>query len=106
MEFLILPSTERIIRFSIVILLEIRLQPLAKLKVILVLSFDKLIYFDVSLNAILVESVLKDLVVIYVFVFVLSIPLYFAELESARIEAVKDSAVDSTCGALFDLCEL
>ena len=79
---------------------------MAKLKVILVLSFDKLIYFDVSLNTILVEGTLKDLIVIYVFVFVLSIPLYFAELESAGIKAVKDSAVDSTCGALFNLCKL
>lgn len=79
---------------------------MAKLKVILVLSFDKLIYFDVSLNTILVEGTLKDLIVIYVFVFVLSIPLYFAELESAGIKTVKHSAVDSTCGALFNLCEL
>ena len=59
-----------------------------------------------SLNAILVEGVLEDLIVVYVFIFVLGIPLYFAELESAWIEAVKDSTVDSTSGALFDLCEL
>ena len=103
---MVLSSAKCIIRFSIVILLEIRLQPLAKLKVVLVLGFDKPCYFDVTFNTILVEGILEDFVVLNIFIFVLGIPLHFAELESAGVESVKDSTVDCACGTLLDLCQI
>lgn len=91
---MVFAATQSIIRFPVVVLLEVGLHPLAKLEVVLVFGLDQLVDFDVSLDAILVKRALKHFVVINEFVFVFGAPLYAAELESTRVETVHYCAVD------------
>ena len=79
---------------------------MAELKVIQVASLDQLADINMSLDSILVKSVLQDLVVVYELVLVLGAPLDSREGERVRVEGVKHGAVDSTSGALLNLSQL
>jgi hypothetical protein len=103
---LILAAAEGVVRFTIVILLEVGLEPLAELEIILVLCLSELPNLDVTLDAVLVEGVLEEFVVIDKFVFVFGVPLDLTDGEGAGVEAVHDGAVDGSGGALFNLAEV
>ena len=79
---------------------------MAELKVIQVASLDQLADINMSLDSILVKSVLQDLVIVYELVLVLGAPLDSREGERVRVEGVKHGAVDSTSGALLNLSQL
>ena len=59
-----------------------------------------------ALDLVLVKGSLEDLIVFDVFMFMLRLPSDLLEREGAGIQAVENRAVDCTCRALFDLCEL
>lgn len=63
-------------------------------------------YFYVSLDSVLVEGVLEDLVVLDVLVVELSSPLHLREIERAWVDGIHDLAVHGSRGALLDLGEL
>lgn len=105
-EILALSSCDGVIRLSIIVFLEVGFEPLAELEVVLILSLDELVYFDISLDAIFVKGVLELFVVLDIFILVLCVPPDLAKSEGSRVEAVHDSAVDGSGGALFDLLEL
>ena len=75
MKLLVLASCERVIFLAIVVLLKVSLQPLAELKVVEILALGELGDVDMSLDSVLVEGVLEDLVVLYELVLVLGAPL-------------------------------
>lgn len=79
---------------------------MAELKVVQVAGLDQLADVNMSLDSILVKSVLQDLVVVYELVLVLGAPLDSREGERVRVEGVKHGAVDSTSGALLNLSQL
>ena len=74
-KLLVLASCERVIFLAIVVLLKVSLQPLAELKVVEILALGELGDVDMSLDSVLVEGVLEDLVVLYELVLVLGAPL-------------------------------
>ena len=59
-----------------------------------------------SLDAVFVESVLEDLVVLDKFVLMFCIPLHFAEAKGAGVQAVHHGAVDCPSGTLLDLGQI
>ena len=93
-KFLSLAAADSVVGLAIVVLFKIGFEPLTKLKVVLVLCLGELADFDVALDAVLVEGVLENFVVLDEFVLVLGVPLDFAEGEGSRVEAVHDGAVD------------
>jgi len=105
-KFLVLSPTDGVVWLTTVVLLEVSFQPLAELEVVLVSRLGELGDLDVTLNAILVEGSLENLVVFSEFVLVFGIPLNFTELESSGIECVHDGAVHGSGCALLDLGEL
>lgn len=106
MKLLVLTAGKRVILLTIVVLLEVGLKPLAELKVVQVLSLDELGNVDVALDSVLVKGLLEDLVVVDVLVLGIGVPLDPAEGEGARVEGVKDGAVDGPGGALLNLGQL
>ena len=85
MQVLVLAASKCIIRLPIVVLLEESLQPLAELEVVEWSGFDKLTSLNMSLDAILVKSILEHLVVLDILVLVLGLPSNLAELESSWV---------------------
>lgn len=84
-------------------LVEEGLDPLTKLKIILILCILKFTNIDMALNTVLVESALEDFVVFHEFVLMFSLPLDSTERESSRIQTVHNSAVNCPGSALFNL---
>jgi hypothetical protein len=93
-ELLAFAATYGIVGLTIVVLFEVGFEPLAELKVVLVLSLGELSNFDVSLDTVLVEGVLENLVIFDEFVLMLGIPFYLGELKGSRVETIHDSAVN------------
>lgn len=85
MELLVLSPTKGVVWLATVVLLEVSFQPLTELEVVLVSRLGELGDFDVTLDAILVEGLLENLVVLNEFVFVFGIPLNLTEVESSGI---------------------
>ena len=83
---MVIATTKSVIFVTIVVLVEVSFQPLAELKVIQVARLDQLCNIDVTLDTVLVESLLEDLVVLDEFVFVLCIPLDSFVREGAWVE--------------------
>ena len=102
MELLILTSTKRVVIVTIVVLFEVSFQPLAELKVVKGTRFDELSHIDVSLDAILIESSLKHLVVLNELVLALGVPLDTREGEGSGVEGVEDGAVDGAGRTLLN----
>lgn len=96
-------TARTIIRLPIVVLVEKGLDPLTKLKIILILCILKFTNINMALNTVLIKSALEYFVVLYEFVLMFSLPLDSTERESARIQTVHNSAVNCTGSALFDL---
>jgi len=84
-ELLVLSPTKGVVWLATVVLLEVSFQPLTELEVVLVSRLGELGDFDVTLDAILVEGLLENLVVLNEFVFVFGIPLNLTEVESSGI---------------------
>ena len=105
-EVLIFAPAQSIILVTRVIFLEVGLEPLAELEVVQVASLDQLADVNMSLDSILVERVLQDLIVVYELVLVLCAPLDSRKGERVGVERVKHGAVDSTSGALLNLRQL
>ena len=106
MKFLVLSPTKGVVWLATVVLLEVSFQPLAELEVVLVSSLLELGDIDVTLDSVLVEGLLENLVVLNEFILVFGIPLHLAEVESSGIEAVHHGAVHGSSCALLDLGEL
>lgn len=106
MELLVLSATQSVVFLTIVVLLEVSLEPLAELEVVEVASFGQLGDVDVALNAVFVEGLLEHLVVLGVLVLVLGAPLDSGEGERSLVEGVEHGAVNGTSGALLNLGEL
>lgn len=85
MELLVLSPAKGVVWLATVVLLEVSFQPLTELEVVLVSRLGELGDFDVTLDAILVEGLLENLVVLNEFVFVFGIPLNLTEVESSGI---------------------
>jgi len=84
-ELLVLSPTKGVVWLATVVLLEVSFQPLTELEVVLVSRLGELGDFNVTLDAILVEGLLENLVVLNEFVFVFGIPLNLTEVESSGI---------------------
>jgi len=84
-ELLVLSPAKGVVWLATVVLLEVSFQPLTELEVVLVSRLGELGDFDVTLDAILVEGLLENLVVLNEFVFVFGIPLNLTEVESSGI---------------------
>ena len=85
MELLVLSPAKGVVWLATVVLLEVSFQPLTELEVVLVSRLGELGDFNVTLDAILVEGLLENLVVLNEFVFVFGIPLNLTEVESSGI---------------------
>lgn len=85
MKVLIFAAGKRIIFFTIVILIEISLKPLAELEVVKISSLDELGHINMSLDAIFVKRLLEHLVVLNKLVFGLGLPLNFTEGEGSWV---------------------
>ena len=72
----------------------------------MVLGLHELVDLDVSLNTVLIECALQDLVVLDEFILVLSIPLDLAKLKGSSVKTVHHCAVNRASGALFNLSQL
>jgi len=105
-QFLVLSTGRRIVRLSVVVLVEVALEPLTELKVVLVLRLRQLCDIYVLLDSILVERILEHFVVVHKFIIVLSGPLDLVEVEALWIDRVHDLAVYSGSGTLLDLGEV
>ena len=106
MEILILASAKRVVFVTIVVLVEVRFDPLTELKVIQRACLHQLGDIDVPLDTILVEGGLEHFVVLDVLVLAFGAPLNTGEGERARVEGVHDCAVDGTSGALLNFSQL
>lgn len=102
-KILAFAAAERIVGFPVVVLFEESLEPLAELEVILVPGLGQFSDFDVSFDAVLVESGLETLVVLNVFVLMFGLPLNLAEGECPREETVHHCAIHSTSRTLLNL---
>ena len=75
---------------------------MAELEVVEWPSFDELASLNMSLDAILVKSILEDLVVLNILVLVLGLPSNLAELESSWIKGIQNSTVNCSGGTLLN----
>ena len=105
-QFLVLSTGRRIVRLSVVVLVEVALEPLTELKVVLVLRLRQLCDIYVLLDSILVERILEHFVVVHKFIIVLSGPLDLVEVKALWVDRVHDLAVYSGSGTLLDLGEV
>ena len=106
MEILVITATKSIVFFAIVILVEVRLQPLAELEVVKIAGLDQFGHIDVTLDTVLVEGLLEDFVVLDELMLVLCTPLDSFDWESARVESVEYGAVNGTSSTLLNLGKL
>ena len=90
MKLLVLAASNSVVLLTIIVLLEVCLEPLAELEVVQVASLHQLGDVDVALDSVLVEGLLEDLVVIDELVFVLGAPLDSTESERPRVEGVQE----------------
>ena len=102
-EILALTPGGAIVGLPIIVLVEEGFDPLAELEVVLVLGLDELVDVDVALDSVLVEGVLEDLVVLNELVLVLRAPAHSLERKGVGVEAVHDSAIDSSRRTLLNL---
>lgn len=100
------PPLECIIGLTVVVLVEVALEPLAKFKVVLIPRLCEFLHINMSFHSIFVERVLQDLVVIDEFVLVLGAPLDLGEVEGPRVNGVHHAAVDGARRALLNLREV
>ena len=105
-ELLISATTKGVVLLTIVVLLEVCLEPLAELEVVQVLGLDELGNVDVPLDSVPVKGLLEDLVVLDELVLMLGVPLDSAEGEGVGVERVENCAVDSSRRALLNLGQL
>jgi len=105
-QFLVLSTGRRIVRLSVVVLVEVALEPLTELKVVLVLGLAQLSDIYVLLDSILVERILEHFVVVHKFIIVLGGPLDLVEVEALWIDRVHNLAIYSGSGTLLDLGEV
>jgi hypothetical protein len=105
-KLLVLAATQSVVLFTVEVLLEVGLEPLAELEVVEVLGLHELGNVNVPLYAVLVEGVLEDLVVLDELVLVFGAPLDSREGEGAGVEGVQDGAVDGPSGTLLNLGQL
>jgi len=59
-----------------------------------------------SLDSVLVKSILKNLEVLNVFVVELCLPLHFSQTEGSRVDGIHYLDIHCSCGTLLDLCQL
>ena len=59
-----------------------------------------------TLDAVLIESILEELIILDIFIFMLGSPFYFTECKSAGIKTVEDTAVNCPRSTLFNLCKI
>jgi len=69
----------------------------------LILGSTKNLHVDVSLDSILLESLLKHFVVIGELIIVLGIPLDLIKVEGAREDRIHNLAVNGASSTLLDL---
>jgi len=105
-QFLVLSTGRRIVRLSVVVLVEVALEPLTELKVVLVLGLRQLCNIYMLLDSILVERILEHFVVVHKFIIVLSGPLDLVEVKALWVDRVHDLAIYSGSGTLLDLGEV
>lgn len=105
-ELLVVATTKSIVFFAAIVLIEVSLEPLAELKVVQGTGLHQLGHIDVPLDAVLVEGLLEDLVVVDELVLSFGTPLDALEWERAWVEGVEHSAVDRASRTLLNLCEL
>lgn len=105
-QLLVLSTGWCIVRLSVVVLVEVALEPLTELKVVLVLRLRQLGHIYVLLDSILVERILEHFVVVHKFIIVLSGPLDLVEVEALWVDRVHDLAIYSGSGTLLDLGEV
>lgn len=102
-QILVLAATGSIVRLSIILLVEKCLDPLNELKIVLVSGLNQLSDIDVTLDSILIETLLQNLVVVNILMFCLSCPLDSTEGESAWVQAIHDATVHCSSSALLNL---
>ena len=105
-QFLVLSTGRRIVRLSVVVLVEVALEPLTELKVVLVLRLRQLGHIYMLLDSVFVKGILEHFVVVHKFIIVLSGPLDFVEVKGLWVDRVHNLAIYSGSGTLLDLGEV
>ena len=82
------------------------LQPLAKLQVVLVLCFNKLVNVNVLFNTIFLESGLEHFIVLHPLVVKFCVPLHFFYVKGVGVNFVDNLAVHCGSCALLNFGEL
>ena len=95
-----------IVRLAIVVDVKVSLEPLHKFEVVLILSFHELCNFNMSLNSILLKSLLQYFEVVDEFELVLRCKAYFSNSYSSGINSVKNLAVYSPSCTLLNFSQL
>lgn len=86
--------------------IEVSLEPLYKLKIVLVLALAELLNIDVFLYFALREGLLEDLIVIDELPFIAGMPIDPLHCYFSRKHGIYYVAVDCTATQLLDLCHL
>ena len=67
---------------------------MAHLEVVLILSFDKLVYLDVFLDTVFIEGGLENLVVLNILIIEFGTPFDFVEIEGTWVNSVHDLGIN------------
>ena len=95
-----------IVRLAIVVDVKVSLEPLHEFKVVLILSFHELRNLNMSLNSILLKSLLQNFEIVDEFELMFRCKVYFSNSYSSGINSVKNLTVYCPGRTLLNFSQL